>query len=186
MERTQCGVNVITSGVGRSTALPLAPPALLAALTMYGNDDEVFDSVTWESPAPPAAGGLDAGIGAGGPSTGPGFRQSASEGDDTADPHAPRWEGYLRTSVRDPTKELAETKDAYVSYLVSAEVCISQITIGLCLDNDWLGIDEPANIFDKEPIGTEEIQRLWFLAGESRQRLPGMRCAAAAWEAAFG
>lgn len=38
------------------------------------------------------------------------------------DPHAPKWEGYLITSVKDPVKELAETKDAYVSYLVSAKV----------------------------------------------------------------
>jgi hypothetical protein len=118
---------------------PAAPPALACSLhghsalpphtlTMYGNDDEVFDSVTWESPAPPAEGGLDAGVGAGGPSgavppAGPGFRQSASD-DDGRDPNAPRWEGYLRTAVRDPTKEMAESKDAYVSYLVVAEVRI--------------------------------------------------------------
>lgn len=38
-------------------------------------------------------------------------------------PHDPKWEGYLITAVTDPQKELAETKDAYVSYQISAKVC---------------------------------------------------------------
>jgi sorting nexin-4 len=81
-------------------------------LNMYGDDEDVFDSVTWESPAnnDPDEGAI----------TGPGFRQS-NDGDERS-PHEPKWEGYLITSVRDPVKELAETKDAYVSYLVSAKV----------------------------------------------------------------
>ncbi|KIM47769.1 hypothetical protein M413DRAFT_22374 [Hebeloma cylindrosporum] len=78
---------------------------------MLGDDEDVFDSVTWESPntnydEEPST------------SRGPGFRQSTF--DSNEDPHQPKWEGYLHTSVRDPVKELAETKDAYVSYLVSA------------------------------------------------------------------
>ncbi|EMD41897.1 SNX4-like sorting nexin [Gelatoporia subvermispora B] len=83
---------------------------------MFGDDEEVFDSVTWESPAAPA---YDTGPAQ--TSSGPGFRQSASASDEGRDPHDPKWEGYLITSVKDPVKELAETKDAYVSYLVSAK-----------------------------------------------------------------
>jgi sorting nexin-4 len=94
---------------------------------MLGDDEDVFDSVTWESAPPirePSTSGLSGGFGpslaeAGG--AGPGFRQSADD-DEGRDPNEPHWEGYLRTAVRDPTKELAETKDAYVSYLVTAEV----------------------------------------------------------------
>ena len=85
---------------------------------MLGDDDDVFDSVTWESPG-------TQGYDAGGPSSapsGPGFRQSTSESDSGHGPNDPKWEGYLITAVRDPVKELAETKDAYVSYLVTAKV----------------------------------------------------------------
>ncbi|KZT02463.1 uncharacterized protein LAESUDRAFT_661685 [Laetiporus sulphureus 93-53] len=82
---------------------------------MLGEDEDVFDSVTWESPATPSH---DAGTSM---SAGRGYRQSASDSDEGRDPHAPKWEGYLITSVKDPVKELAETKDAYVSYLVSAK-----------------------------------------------------------------
>ncbi|TFK77317.1 hypothetical protein BDN72DRAFT_953771 [Pluteus cervinus] len=78
---------------------------------MLGDDEDVFDSVTWESPSAPAYNATH-------PPTGPGFKQSTAEGEG---PHDPKWEGYLITSVRDPVKELAETKDAYVSYLVSAK-----------------------------------------------------------------
>ena len=90
---------------------------------MLGDDDEVFDSVTWETPA---AQGYDTG----GPSTGisgPGFRQSTSESEPGHGPHDPKWEGYLVTAVKDPVKELAETKDAYVSYLVTAKVRVRLI-----------------------------------------------------------
>ncbi|KAI0756842.1 hypothetical protein C8Q80DRAFT_1130766 [Daedaleopsis nitida] len=83
---------------------------------MLGDDEDVFDSVTWESP--PAAATYE------GPSagpSGPGFRQSTAESEDGRGPHDPKWEGYLITAVKDPVKELAETKDAYVSYLVSAK-----------------------------------------------------------------
>ncbi|RDX51035.1 hypothetical protein OH76DRAFT_1436058 [Lentinus brumalis] len=83
---------------------------------MLGDDEDVFDSVTWESPPVPTT--------YEGTSTapaGPGFRQSTSESEDGRGPNDPKWEGYLITSVKDPVKELAETKDAYVSYLVSAK-----------------------------------------------------------------
>lgn len=80
---------------------------------MLGDDEDVFDSVTWESPATHVY--IDEY-----PSTGPGFRQST---EDSQGPHDPKWEGYLITSVKDPVKEMAETKDAYVSYLVQARVC---------------------------------------------------------------
>ncbi|KAJ8454021.1 hypothetical protein ONZ45_g19468 [Pleurotus djamor] len=78
---------------------------------MLGDDEDVFDSVTWESPAAPV-------ISDSSTPSGPGFRQSTA---DTGGPHDPKWEGYLITSVKDPVKELAETKDAYVSYLVTAK-----------------------------------------------------------------
>ena len=82
------------------------------------DDDDVFDSVTWESPA---AQPYNAG-----PSmlSGPGFRQSTEEVDSEHGPNDPKWEGYLITAVKDPVKELPETKDAYVSYLVTAKVCM--------------------------------------------------------------
>ncbi|KAF7311062.1 Sorting nexin [Mycena chlorophos] len=79
---------------------------------MFDEAEDVFDSVTWESPSsPPYPAPRDN-------PTGPGFRQSTSDSDG---PNDLKWEGYLVTSVSDPVKELAETKDAYVSYLVSAK-----------------------------------------------------------------
>jgi sorting nexin-4 len=91
---------------------------------MFGDDDDVFDSVTWESPT---SASYDNGHYAA--HTGPGFRQSADT--DAPGPHQPKWEGYLITSVKDPVKELAETKDAYVSYLVSAKVQ-SFVVLAVC------------------------------------------------------
>ncbi|KAK0233677.1 hypothetical protein IW262DRAFT_1259597 [Armillaria fumosa] len=79
---------------------------------MLGDDEDVFDSVTWESPTDPTY-NVEA------PPSGPGFRQSTA--DSSEGPHDPKWEGYLITTVKDPVKELAETKDAYVSYLVTAK-----------------------------------------------------------------
>ena len=84
----------------------------IASFTMLG-DEDVFDSVTWESPSSPAYEDHVA------VSSGPGFRQSTV---DSGDPHEPKWEGYLVTAVKDPIKELAETKDAYVSYAITARV----------------------------------------------------------------
>jgi sorting nexin-4 len=84
---------------------------------MLGDDEDVFDSVTWESPLSPTPYEVDDIT-----PSGPGFRQSTA---DSEGPHDPKWEGYLITTVKDPVKELAETKDAYVSYLVSAKVCLS-------------------------------------------------------------
>ncbi|PPQ71470.1 hypothetical protein CVT26_011249 [Gymnopilus dilepis] len=81
---------------------------------MLGDEEDVFDSVTWESPNTPAYDESEPSA-----ARGPGFRQTTF--DSNEDPLQPKWEGYLITSVRDPVKELAETKDAYVSYLVSAK-----------------------------------------------------------------
>ena len=85
---------------------------------MLEGEEDVFDSVTWESP-PAAQANKNAH-----PTIpiGPGFRQSTAPSEDGREPFEPKWEGYLITSVKDPVKELAETKDAYVSYLVSAQV----------------------------------------------------------------
>jgi len=85
---------------------------------MLGDDaEDIFDSVTWESPA-------DHGYATASPSlpSRPGFKQSIEEGEENRGPHDPKWYGYLITHVKDPVKELAETKDAYVSYLVTAKV----------------------------------------------------------------
>ncbi|KAF7347664.1 Sorting nexin-4 [Mycena venus] len=87
---------------------------------MFGDDEDVFDSVTWESPSAPSYDTSE------GPS-GPGFRQSTSDNDG---PNDPKWEGFLITSVSDPVKELAETKDAYVSYLVSAQTNLRIFSTG--------------------------------------------------------
>ena len=79
-------------------------------------DEDVFDSVTWETPA---ANGYE--VETPRLSSGPGYRQSTA-GAEGGGLNEPKWEGYLMTSVRDPLKELPDTKDAYVSYLVTAEV----------------------------------------------------------------
>ncbi|KAL0951512.1 hypothetical protein HGRIS_008197 [Hohenbuehelia grisea] len=81
---------------------------------MLGDDEDVFDSVTWESPNSPTYATEPTSA-----PSGPGFKQSTAE--TSEGPHDPKWEGYLITSVKDPVKELAETKDIYVSYLVSAK-----------------------------------------------------------------
>lgn len=95
---------------------------------MLGDDEDVFDSVTWESPAVPTTY-----EGTSTAASGPGFRQSTSESEDGRGPHDPKWEGYLITSVKDPVKELAETKDAYVSYLVTAKVSPALQSMLLCI-----------------------------------------------------
>lgn len=89
------------------------------------HDDEIFESVDWDAaPAANTAGYTvtDQPAALSSPSPGPGFRQSLPDEDDSRGPHDPKWEGYLSTTVRDPVKELADTKDAYVSYLVTAQV----------------------------------------------------------------
>lgn len=87
---------------------------------MLGEDaEDVFDSVTWESPADNGYTAVNTSA-----STRPGFRQSVEEGEEDRGPHDPKWYGYLVTLVKDPVKELAETKDAYASYLVTAKVRI--------------------------------------------------------------
>ena len=85
---------------------------------MLGDDiEDVFDSVTWESPADHANAAADNSL-----PPRPGFKQSIEEGEEDRGPHDPKWYGYLIMQVKDPVKELAETKDAYVSYLVTAKV----------------------------------------------------------------
>ncbi|KAG1843777.1 hypothetical protein DFJ58DRAFT_853524 [Suillus subalutaceus] len=82
---------------------------------MLGDEEDMFDSVTLESPSAP----YDANHTI--QPSGPGFKQSMAGTEDERSPHNPKWEGYLIVTVKDPVKELAETKDAYVSYLVSAK-----------------------------------------------------------------
>lgn len=87
---------------------------------MRGDDEDVFDSVTWESASAPydvAPYDVEPRV----HPTGPGFKQSTAGVEEFSGPHDPKWEGYLITMVKDPVKELPETKDAYVSYLVTAK-----------------------------------------------------------------
>lgn len=97
--------------------------------TMLGDEEDVFDSVTWESPADKGYDAQPTAV-----PSGPGFIQSTSESEEGRDPNEPKWEGYLITSVKDPVKELPETKDTYVSYLVSAEVRVSCIPATQLID----------------------------------------------------
>ena len=121
--------------------------------TMLGDDEDVFDSVTWESPSAPVyTDNL--------PSTGPGYRQSTDSNE--AGPHDPKWEGYLITTVTDPQKELAETKDAYVSYLVSAKVLNLQINSVHRLT--VITTDESAHVFYSKSVCQAEIPRFCVFA----------------------
>ena len=132
---------------------------------MLGDDEDVFDSVTWESPSAPVyADSL--------PSTGPGYRQSTdgSEGG----PHDPKWEGYLITSVLDPIKEHADTKDAYVSYLVQAKVCVYSAFRVLMMFTRH-SVDKPAHLFHTEPPIPSSIPRFRFLERTPHQRFSRLR-----------
>ncbi|KAG9035495.1 intercellular trafficking and secretion [Tulasnella sp. JGI-2019a] len=78
-------------------------------------DNDVFDSVQWdsESHSPPTM--VDYPISSGSASAG----YNVAQGD--GDPAAVKWEGYIIPLVSDPIKELEGTKDMYVSYRVSAK-----------------------------------------------------------------
>ena len=133
--------------------------------TMLGDDEDVFDSVTWESPATHVF-DIDEH-----PPTGPGFRQSTV---DSEGPHDPKWEGYLITSVKDPVKELAETKDAYVSYLVQARVCYS---VSSCLYFSFnVLLDKPPNILYPKSFIPTSLPRLCFPQGQPCQGLSSLCC----------
>lgn len=93
-------------------------------------DEDVFDSVTWETPASePVRDPYDPNFQPSAPSpastpavpSGPGYRQSMDSAGD-ADASTPKWGGYLLVQVKDPVKELDGTKDVYISYLVEARV----------------------------------------------------------------
>lgn len=90
---------------------------------MHGDEEDVFDSVTWESASAPYD--VDPRL----HPTGPGFKQSTAGIEEPRGPHDPKWEGHLTTMVKDPVKELAETKDAYVSYLVTAKVRVIPLRV---------------------------------------------------------
>ena len=78
------------------------------------DDNDVFDSVTWDQEGTQRVAVTEQPAG----TTGPGYRVSESGGD----PSELKWEGYLIPLVADPIKELEGTKDMYVSYRVSAKV----------------------------------------------------------------
>jgi hypothetical protein len=142
---------------------------VMRSAIMLGDDEDVFDSVTWEeSPTPE----IDE------PSTshGPGFIQSTTGANE--DPLQPKWEGYLMTSVRDPVKELAETKDAYVSYLVSAKVRLpSRVTL---LSGYSFTTDQPSHILYAKPVVSSSFSRLRLSQRPSCSRLPSLCCSCVA------
>lgn len=82
------------------------------------SNSEVFDSVLWDTPAPTGYEVSDEPSRPEPSSSGRGYRQDSAE---SSNEH-PKWEGYLDVEVKDPVKELENTKDAYVSYLVSGRV----------------------------------------------------------------
>jgi sorting nexin-4 len=98
-------------------------------------DEDVFDSVTWETHASePVRDPYDPNFQAEAASpvatapvtsNGPGYRQSMDSVGD-ADASTPKWTGYLLVQVKDPVKELDGTKDVYISYLVEARVSVHE------------------------------------------------------------
>ena len=132
------------------------------------DDNDVFDSVTWETPS----GG---GAAFNPPPSGPGFRQSTSDSAEEPRPHDPKWEGYLITSVKDPVKELAETKDAYVSYLVSAKVRTSPQIPPNPSEDRAICVDRPPNILHTEPLLPETLSGLRIPQESPQSRLSRLR-----------
>jgi hypothetical protein len=121
---------------------------------MLGDDPEdIFDSVTWDSPADQ---GYTASTSV--PSR-PGFKQSIDEGEENRGPHDPKWYGYLITQVKDPVKELAETKDAYVSYLVTAKVSHNPPPL---LRSILICSDKPIHLLKPEPFLPKTLPGLCF------------------------
>lgn len=122
---------------------------------MLGDDPEdIFDSVTWDSPADHGYPTASASV-----SSRPGFKQSIEEGDENRGPHDPKWYGYLITQVKDPVKELAETKDAYVSYLVTGKVSLQPT---LLLHSILICPDKPIHLLKPEPLVPKTLPGLCF------------------------
>jgi sorting nexin-4 len=138
---------------------------------MLGDDEDVFDSVTWESSATHAF-DFDGNV-----PTGPGFRQSTADTD--LGPLDPKWEGYLITSVKDPVKELAETKDAYVSYLVQARVRYFILQWPFC---DLLPDKPPDFLYSKSHF-SKALPRLCFSQGKPCKGLSSLCCPSVARQA---
>lgn len=140
---------------------------------MLGDEEDVFESVAWETPVSGYTPVAETST-----SAGPGFKQStdSEEEDSNRNPHEPKWDGYLVSSVQDPIKELAETKDTYVSYLVSAKVD-AVLCIFLHLSNRSSTVsDKLAYILLTQPFGTETLSRFRFPERSSLKRLSGVRC----------
>lgn len=135
---------------------------------MLGDEDDVFDSVTWETPSPQTYDVL-----VDNPTPGRGFRELAPDSQNDGNPNDPKWEGYLITSVKDPVKEMAETKDAYVSYLVSAKVCCFVPGNG-DVGSSALKQDQSIHILYANAIFKETISRLCVPTGSSCKELPCM------------
>ena len=140
-------------------------------------DEDVFDSVTWETPT---ANGYE--VETPRVSSGPGFRQSIA-GAEGGGPNEPKWEGYLITSVKDPLKELPDTKDAYVSYLVTAEVRVSLLRKPTQCS---AYTDEPADIYYSCLFVSQTLSGLCFSQRQPLKGLPSLCGAPFARQASLG
>lgn len=135
------------------------------------NDNEVFESVAWESEdlptTPSAAAGQPTASG-----SGAGYRVS----DTGSDPAELKWEGYLIPLVSDPIKELEGTKDMYVSYKVTAKVSAwppGQVWLALLL---ILIKDQSSSFCHIRNFDSSSVPRFHFLERTLVKGLPRLRC----------
>ena len=152
-------------------------------------DDDVFDSVTWETPASePVRDPYDPNFqpSSAPPSTstpvasnGPGYRQSMDATGD-ADASTPKWGGYLLVQVKDPVKELDGTKDVFISYLVEARV--SGLVPNI-LALAYIPPDKPTNFHANQSFCSTKIPRFCLFTRTPCSRLPSLCCSTFARQA---
>lgn len=134
-------------------------------------EEEIFDSITWESPstlqrAPSLSFPRDQ------------QRLSAINttiSESTHDPSSPKWEGFLIPSVRDPVKELPDTRDVYVSYLVSVKVRAIPISQLSSLDEPSMFTDKLTELHNTQPFMQAEVSRFLLPQGPFSERLSSVR-----------
>ena len=127
---------------------------------MEDDEEGIFDTVTWET----ANDGFNAEQDVRPQPTGPGFRQSTGEqSGEPSNPHDPKWEGYLIPNVKDPIKELQDTKDAYVSYLVVAQVSPQATLRDIPFLKDVVVIDGFATFYLSNTLSETKIPRFQIL-----------------------
>lgn len=118
--------------------------------------EDVFDSVTWESPPSNTYDDDNEDHPTASSSSRPGFRQ---EGGELPNSDEPKWEGYLHIMVQDPVKELEGTKDTYISYLVTGQVRVPQAPTNV-LTNKYPHPDESSNILHRHAVRSTPLPRL--------------------------